>query len=96
MLVKMFSDQRHRRDWDWISSAEVMDDETGPEAGFPLSHETFVQLNNFCEGETVSCVLSDVKMAKIKIASFGTSGCSNRVTLIRQQRTYFKKPSLSH
>jgi len=39
-------------------------------------------------------IVTPVKMRKL--SSFGTSSSSNRVTLIRQQRTYFKKPSLSH
>lgn len=58
-------------------------------------HENHGQSNG--ESDSVSDNSNIVIMTMMKIMSmYGTSSSSNRVTLIRQQRTYFKKPSLSH
>lgn len=54
-----------------------------------------ISSDSFCFSSSSSG--SDIVIMTMKvISSFGTSSSSNRVTLIRHQRTYFKKPSLSH
>lgn len=54
-----------------------------------------ISSDSFCFS-SCSSGSDNVIMTMKVISSFGTSSSSNRVTLIRQQRAYFKKPSLSH